>query len=119
MKFVKLVGLCLLIVLFAGWRNDYVNQSTEKSASASISTTSGYLYGITISTDATNAVAIDIYDNTAASGTKLIQTMTITTSATDRVTSIGFNPPVEYRTGLYVSVTCAGTVGYMVYYRNT
>ena len=91
--------------------------SAEYDDDAAILAEAGWFHGITVITDGSNAVTVDIYDNaSAASGTKLIPTATITTSATDRIQTI--NPPkrIRVKNGIYVNVTCSGTVGYMVYY---
>lgn len=91
--------------------------SDEQSASAAILAADGWFHGITVITDGANAVTVDIYDNaSAASGTKLIPTATITTSATDRIQTINPPKPIRVKNGIYVNVTCSGTVGYMVYY---
>ena len=110
-----------LIVGIAFATVEWCEQSTERTASAAISTTSGVFHGILLVTDATNAVILSIYDNvSAASGTELIPTTTVTTSATNRITGISIEPPVRYDNGIYVSVSVAGggTVTYMVYYDN-
>lgn len=93
---------------------EWVYGSGEKTADALIKSGPGNFDGIVVVTDGTNAVTLDIYDNTAASGKKLIPTTVITTSAADRVRSIGFTNPVKFNTGIYVDITCAGTVKYIV-----
>ena len=91
--------------------------SDQQSASAAIKASAGYFYGIAVITDATNAVTVDIYDNaSAASGTKLIPTWVITTSSTDRCQSYDAPAPIRVRNGIYVNITCDGTVKYIVYY---
>jgi hypothetical protein len=109
------IATIVLFVASLSMANDIVwpNKST-KTASASITTGPGVFGGIVLATDGTNAVTLTVYDSSAASGTKLFPTMTITTSATDRIQSIAF--PVRYYTGLYVSITCAGSVEYTVYF---
>uniref|UniRef100_A0A6H1ZEA3 Uncharacterized protein n=1 Tax=viral metagenome TaxID=1070528 RepID=A0A6H1ZEA3_9ZZZZ len=91
--------------------------SGSKSADALIQTGPGYFYGIAIATDATNAVTVSIYDNaTTGSGTLLIPTFVATTSATDRTKSFFVFPAIRYENGIYVDITCAGTVGFEIYY---
>ena len=74
-------------------------------------------YGITVMTDGTNNVTLNIYDNTAASGTRLIPTNFIIPGI-DRY--FGYKPPLPIRctNGIYVSVSVAGggTCSYQVLY---
>jgi len=90
--------------------------SVTKTASACILESKGLFYGILLTTDATNAVTLDIYDSTTASGTKIIPTSTITTNSADRLRSLSFALPLHVSNGIYVNVTCSGTVTYMVYF---
>ena len=90
--------------------------SVTKTGSACILNGKGLFYGILLTTDATNAVTLDIYDSTTASGTKIIPTSTITTNSADRLRSISFALPLHVSNGIYVNVTCSGTVAYMVYF---
>ena len=110
-----LVALFLLAVpvMAASW----VQHSTEKTADALIDTGKGTFHGILVTTDGTNAVTVEIYDGlVAAGGTQLIATWEITTSSTNRGASLSMDPPVKYDTGLFIDITCSGTVQYMVYY---
>ena len=93
-----------------------MNYSTVQTATANVLTGKGALYGILIATDGTNAVTLDIYDGTDATGTKLVPQVVITTSATNRSAAIDFGDGVGFGTGIYVVATCAGTVGYTLYY---
>ena len=65
----------------------------------------------------TNAATVKIYDNTAASGTMLVPTLEIPTSADNRGEVWSWEPPLAVSTGIYVDVTCSGTVKYVIYYR--
>jgi hypothetical protein len=95
----------------------YSVASDEATSSGSIVTGPGILDGIMLNTDGTNSVTVNIYDNTAASGTNLIPEDTVvTTSAANRATAISFVPPLRFNTGVYVEVTTSGTVGFIVYY---
>lgn len=94
-----------------------MNYSTVQTATANVLTGKGALYGILIATDGTNAVTLDIYDGTDATGRKLGPQVVITTSATNRSATIDFGESgVGFGTGIYVVATCAGTVGYTLYY---
>jgi len=91
--------------------------STEQTGSALLLTGTGVFYGILVMTDGTNAVTVDIYDNTSAAGTaKFIPTWVVPTSATDRAKSAWIAPGHSITTGIYVNITCSGTVKYKVYY---
>jgi hypothetical protein len=90
--------------------------SGSKAADTLIQVGSGNFYGIAIATDATNAVTVSIYDNTTNSGKLIVPTFIATTGASDRTKSFFVYPAVRYETGIYVDITCAGTVGFEVYY---
>ena len=76
-----------------------------------------HFYGIAVITDGTYAVTVDIYDNaSAASGTKLIPTWVIPTSATNLAAGYDAPVPIRCKNGIYVDVTCTGDVKYIVYY---
>ncbi len=117
-----LLGLLVFLMLcsFAFGADTWVRQSAAKTVDAAITTAAGRLYGIIAITDATNPATIAVYDNaTAASGTVLIPTWTVTTSATDRWQMLQFNPGVQFVNGLYVDMTIgAGALTYMIYYQN-
>ena len=106
--------LALLVFASPAWANSIGN-----TADAAVTTGSGYLKKIVVHTDATNACTLAVYDNTAASGRKLLSSWLVTTSVTDRNQSISFdghdNP---YATGIYVDITCAGTCTYDVYFES-
>ena len=90
--------------------------SAVKTGSACVLESKGLFYGILLTTDATNSVTLDIYDSVTASGTKIIPTCTITTNSADRLRSLSFALPLHVSNGIYVNVTCSGTVTYMVYF---
>jgi len=116
--FVVVMLLVLLVVspTFAG--DDKYSTSGEQTATASVLSRPGYFIGIMVATDATNAVTVSIFDNaTAATGTELIPTTVITTSATDRAQIVLLPFGVKFENGIYVEITTNGTVGYVVYYR--
>lgn len=79
--------------------NTYVNQS----ASATIKSGAGDLIGIYV--NSTSSGNLKIYDNTAASGTVILNTF---------APSAGWNPmPFHFATGLTVQVA-SGTIDYTV-----
>lgn len=108
--------LALILLASPAWANSIGN-----TADAAVTTGTGYLKKIIVHTDATNACTLAVYDNTAASGRKLLSSWLVTTSATDRNQSISFdghdNP---YATGIYVDITVGGggTCTYDVYFES-
>lgn len=113
-----IIAFILLFAVSADAEGLY-RSSGEQSADAAITTTAGVLRGIMVATDATNAVTVSIYDHaSAASGTELIPTTIITTSSTDRAQGVFLPFDVGFVNGIYVDITCSGTVAYVVYYRN-
>ena len=108
--------LALILLASPAWANSIGN-----TADAAVTTGPGYLKGLIVHTDATNACTVSVYDNTAASGTKLFSTWTVTTSATDRTQALSFDDKeVPYGTGIYVDITVGGggTCTYDVYFES-
>jgi len=71
-------------------------------------------YGVWIATDGTNSVTVNVYDNTAGSGKKIIPTTIVAGSA---YFGGGFVPiGVMASTGLYVAITTSGTAQVVIYY---
>jgi len=109
--------LLVLCLVFLTAMPALAERSETKTADALIDTGQGVITGMMVVTDGTNDVTVDIYNNTSATGTKLIPTWTVTTSTSNRYATISFGENGEdYSTGLYVDITCLGTVSYMVYY---
>lgn len=107
--------LAALFVCTAAYGQTFVHGSGNKDADALIRSGEGNFHGFAVATDATNACTFSFYDNTTTSGTLLMPTSIVTTSATDRMRVYTFNPPVRFNTGLYVDITCSGTCNYVVY----
>jgi len=119
MKRKILLTIMLILLATSAYAGMWAKQSAEKTADAAITTSSGFWHGIVLITDGTNAVTVTIYDNaTAASGTKLWPTTTVTTGASDRIQSFGMDPPINFVNGIYVDVTTSGTVTYMVFFES-
>jgi hypothetical protein len=111
------IVLAILLMATAVFAADL--KSVGNTADAAITTGSGYLKGIIISTDSANSVTFAVYDNTAASGSKLFSTLTVTTSTANRVTTLSFDGhECPYSTGIYVDITTAGSVSYDVYFES-
>ncbi len=119
----KLIVLISVFVLFFSAQvfaaERFYLSSDEQTLDAAITATKGIFRGILVATDGTNSVTVSIYDNaTTNSGTELIPTTVITSSATDRAQLIALPFDVYFLNGIYVDITTSGTAGYVVYYRN-
>jgi hypothetical protein len=77
-----------------------------------------WLYGLVVGTDGTNSVTITVYDALTATGTKAFPDWVVTTSSSNRMSVISFDPPLVMGTGITVDITTGGTVNYVVYYRS-
>lgn len=111
------IALCLAMmgIVHAAPR-ELCDVSTQQTADATILTGGGYFHGIAVVTDGTNSVTVNVYDNTAGSGTKLIPDWVVTSSSANRAQTYSVYPPIRVTTGIYVDITTAGSVKYMVYY---
>jgi hypothetical protein len=116
MKKVLLVVFCILfLAVNVGAQSDVgFAQYSTKTSSALVTTGKGLYHGIKVNTDGTNAATIVVYDNTAASGTAIDPSTVYVTSSTMRVQASGSNPPRRYYNGLYISITCSGSVSVTV-----
>lgn len=104
--------------LWAFEPEEFMDFTTTLTADAAAVTGTGYLYGISCKTDGTNAVTFQIYDNTEASGTRIVQDYICSTSSTNRVCVFGWDPPIPFKTGVYVNITSTdASPDYVVYYR--
>ena len=105
---------------------DYMDLATivtsatgDKQAYTPTSAAGGYFFGYDIDTDGTNNVtAIVIYDNTTATAPIIVRDYAITTSATSRKVSRGFDPPLAFNTGVYITATCSGAYTITAYVRS-
>ena len=117
--------ILILIVLFtmsfsanAFQPQEWMDYSTTKTADALIHTGPGYFYGFTCLTDGTNSVTFQFYDNTAGSGTRVLNDFICTTSATNRVCVFGTGLGIPFNTGFYVDITSSdATPDYTIFYR--
>jgi hypothetical protein len=110
--------LCLFFAstVFAFQPAEWMHQTVTLTADAAAVTGAGYIYGIVIVTDGSNAPTFAVYDNTSATGTKIVPDLVL--EATPRVQTLSLDPAVAFSNGVYVDLTIsAGTVAYMVYYR--
>jgi hypothetical protein len=116
MKKILCIIAAILLVASSAMAIDWAKSSGQQTADALIYTGSGYFHGIIVSSDSANAITVDIYDGTTATGTKLIPTTVVTTSAIDRIQAIKPPAPVLFFNGIYVDITCSGTAKYVVYF---
>lgn len=100
---------------FAQQADKYSIGSGDLTADALIQTGQGSLHGLFFIPDGSNTITVSIYDNTAASGKKLIPTFIVPATPSGQLYSVGISPPVQFGTGLYVDITCSGTAHYVVY----
>ena len=121
----KFLAVALILVLAAGGvmaarLTPYSVISAVKTADALIYTVpsgrSVLFDGLIVQTDGTNDITFDIYDNTSATGTKLVPT-SLKVKGTSETFALSYDPPVKGGTGLYVDITTTGTVAYQVLYR--
>jgi hypothetical protein len=96
-------------------QNNGCQVSSGLTASGIAITGQGRFHGIMLKCDGSNDVTINVYDNTAASGTKLIPTSSVF-DGTVRLMAISFSPGVFYDTGIYIEITCAGATEIMAFY---
>lgn len=120
---ISIICLCFIVQLMkpaltsAFMPSEYCQYATNIDA-ALIDTGAGFFYGIVVMTDGANPPTITVYANTAASGTKLMPTAVVPTSATDRWRIIPMPAPVPYSIGMYVDITIsAGSMEYTTLYR--
>jgi hypothetical protein len=117
--------LFLLMVIIAGilclgfTPNEHMGYSATKTADALIHTGAGWFYGFICLTDGTNSVTFKLYDNTAASGTRIGPDFLCTTNSTNRMCAFGTGDiPIPFNTGLYVDITSTDTdPDYIIFYR--
>jgi hypothetical protein len=118
-KIILITAVLLLLVapVFALVIEDHMMTSATKTADGAVMAGSGYLFGIAVVTDGTNAVTVEIYDGTDNTGKQIFPSWVVTTSSTDRIQIVAFDPPLAVDDGVYVDITTAGTVSYNGYYQ--
>jgi hypothetical protein len=118
MKKILSILFSLMIIFISSfvYSQDSCLVSTTQTADAKIVSGAGIFYGIVVNTDGASAVTITVYDNTAASGSTMIDSWVVTTSATTRAQAQGSLPGVAFSNGIYVDITSAGSVSYKVFY---
>jgi hypothetical protein len=116
----KLIAVLAIVLMLFGiaFAADWVKGSGNKTASAAIYSGEGVLEGVIVTTNGSDAVTLNIYDNaSAASGTKLIPPTVITSSTIDRIQAIKIpGGAIRFYNGVYVETSCSSTYNYVVYY---
>jgi len=74
-------------------------------------------YGIMVRTDGSNNATVTVYDNTSGAGAPLLPD-SIVVLGSARHTKIWLDKPIVAQNGVFISVTCAGTFSWQVYYDN-
>lgn len=119
MRRLACIFLVIASLLLCGYTEyDNMYSSGELTADAQVISVPGYFYGISITTDGSNTGTVTIYDNASgASGKKLVQDLVVPSSSTNRGMAFDADPPIAVEKGIYVDITCAGTLKYTVYFR--
>lgn len=93
---------------------DTLKSSGEKTASAAIKASRGYLGGALVLTDGTNDATVILYDNASAgSGAKLSE---MVVAGADNYGRVVFPLPVAFVNGCYASISGTGA-SCIVYYQ--
>lgn len=100
---------------FAG-PGDTMKASEDFTADRLFYTGKMNLYSLFFVTDGTNALTVNLYDGTDATGKSLVPEFVFPADADNLNQTISFFPPLQLFTGLYVDITTAGTVTYKIYY---
>ena len=95
--------LCYLPMTYAG-PGDAMNYSDSYTADQLVRTGACNLYGIWIITDGTNAVTVEVYDNTSATGSTVIPATIVLGTATNTAKPISFFPPRAYTLGHHSNI---------------
>lgn len=117
MKKIFMALVLVFVLAFGVYAADRIEYSAAQTGDALIITGRVEFHGITITGDGTNVITVDVHDGTTTGGEKIAPTLNFAQSAASKTQTYGVSPPVACSTGIYVNVTTAGTVSYVVYYR--
>lgn len=115
-KRIFFIFVLVLLAQSAAMAVDRIEYSALKTADALIISGRAEFHGITITGDGTNAVTVDIYNNTEGSGEKITPTLNFPQSATSKTQAYSVSPPVRCNNGIYVDITTTGTASYIIYF---
>lgn len=121
-RILSLIFAVFILLGSATWAytppSNFMGYSTVYTADQNAVHSGGsWFYGIVVATDGTNSVTFKVYDSLTATGTQLFPDWVATTSTSNRMSVISFDPPLVCETGITVDITTAGTASYTVYYR--
>jgi len=85
----------------------YSFSSGEQTSDGAIKTGQGQLCNVQVLTDGTNDATVILYDNTAASGTKIFEAL-VTGASGDDFGFFDFSTPVRFKTGCFLDITGTG-----------
>lgn len=88
--------------------------TSNKTADSLIFTGTCFFRGFIVQPDGTNDVSLTFYDNTSATGNKIVATMTF--KGTGGPQALQLPVKIQCFNGIYVDVTTAGTVEYTVFF---
>lgn len=93
-----------------------VTSSGRKTADTVVNSIGGYLHGLVLENDGTNACNIIVYDNNAAAATgTILAKVALPASSTVLTQYVSFNYPISANSGIYVDVTGTGAA-FIVYH---
>ncbi len=87
------------------------------TASGRVKVGTGIFHGLILKTDGTNDVTVNVYDNTEASGSKLLPA-DVVFDGTANLTVLSLDPGIIFDTGLYLEIACLGTTEIKTLYNN-
>ena len=109
------LGTAYAAVLWNGQRTSIL--SSSRTTSAAVVSGPGILHGIVVITDGTNNATLNLYDNASAAVAGTYQLpLNLVALGGSKTTAISFSPPLNFASGVYVSLTCAGTASYQLNY---
>ena len=121
----KILALIMAVFILAGssvWADSppwMIFSSIYTADQTAVYSGDCWFYGLLLATDGTNNVTVKVYDSLTNAGTQVFPDWIATTSATNRMSVISFDPPLQMKTGISVDITVGGggSAAYVVYYR--
>ncbi len=120
-KLLCILAIVLILVGAAAGAADWTKSSGQGTTNAAITALPGYCHGIIVSASSASSGSVVVYDNaSAASGAQIFPTIYVDGNATEpRNILLFMSVPVKFFDGIYVSIaSTAGTLNYVIYYRN-
>jgi len=95
---------------------EFMKASGEGTSSKALGTGQCVFKGIWVATDGTNAVTVNVYDASTATGKKLVPSFTV--PGASMYGGAMFDPGVLVNNDVFVDVSTSGTVSWQVYFDN-